>query len=54
MNIKAKLYSSDITIIAIIGDKPLPRAVYVKNDGSISYVYLDNKALKIIDTNYLP
>lgn len=55
MNIKAKIYGTPVTIIAITdGLDDAAKVVYVKQDGNLDYIYSDNSALVIADENYLP
>ena len=55
MNIKAKIYNMPVTIIAITdGLTDAAKVVFVKQDGSLGYIYSDNSALIIIDEDYLP
>ena len=55
MNIRAKIYGTPVTIIAITnGFEDAAKVVYVKQNGNLGYVYSDNSALVIVDEDYLP
>lgn len=55
MNIKAKIYGTPVTIIAITdGLVDDAKVVFIKRDGSLGYTYHTNSALTIIDKDYLP
>lgn len=54
MNIKAKLGSLDIIIVAFVHAFSRDiQVVYTYGDGKLNYCYIDDSKLKIVDPMYL-